>query len=286
MRLLVMADIHGNLPALEAVLEDVEPEQFDGVLVAGDLVIGVQPAETIRLIQSLGATVIRGNHENYLLRYHHGTAPETWDTCQQWASMRWNYHQLDQELLAYLRDLPEQQVIQMPGTSAILMVHGSPRNPAEYLNPDHEPESVQVIAADLQESIMVCGHSHVPWVRRHGHRVLLNPGAVSNPLNGHVGAQYAVLTWTHQQWQVEHRAIPYDLDRLRKIFRQTGFLDYGGALARAFWATITTGQDVCLTFLHYAQRLAAEAGYADHSVVPDDIWERAAVRFDWQQYEC
>ena len=130
--------------------------------------------------------------------------------------------------------------------------------------------------------MFVCGHTHIPWkVVRHG-RLALNPGAVCGPLNGETGAQYALLTWQDRHWQVDHRVVAYDLELIRAAFRESGLLDKGGALARAFLRSIETGQNVADWFLTYAYRLAADAGHGECEVVPDELWEHAAATFDWE----
>lgn len=285
MRLAVLSDIHGNLQALEAVLDDVECDHVDGFIVAGDLAIGgPQPVEAIQRLRSLPAWIIRGNSEGYLQRYHQRTAPAEWYTCQQWAPTRWNYHQMDRETIEYLLSLPEQHVIPVDGSTAIRVVHGTPDNPAKLLFPDKNPQDLHDALAQIVEPVMVCGHTHVPWTKKQGAQLAVNPGAVSFPLNGHVGAQYALLTWRAQQWEVEHRAISYDMNDLRATFEQTGFLTEVGALARATLLTLETGRDVFLAFLLYAYELAKQAGYKDCKVVPDNIWERAVQNFDWEHY--
>ena len=195
MRLAVLADVHGNLPALEAVLADVQRQGADGIIVAGDLTAGPQPVETMRLLRSLGSWMIRGNNE----------------------------------------------------------------------------------------PVLVCGHTHIPWKQEHDGRLALNPGAVCGSLNGDVRAQYALLTWQDDHWQVDHQAVPYDLDRIRAAFRESGLLAEGGGLARAFLLSIETAQNVGGYFLAHAYGLAAEAGFEDCDVVPNAIWEHAVATFDWDQ---
>ena len=170
----------------------------------------------------------------------------------------------------------------MPGTATIRVVHGSPCDPYEGISPDLEPAGLARALAETSEAVLVCGHTHIPWnVERNG-RLALNPGAVCGPLNGDARAQYALLTWQGRRWHTEHRAVPYDLARVRTGFVESGLLDQGGPLARAFLLSIETGTNVGMDWLEHAFRMAAEAGYRDCQVVPDDIWDRAALTFDWE----
>jgi len=282
-QLAILSDIHGNLPALEAVLADMNAYELDGIVVAGDLVGGPQSMETIRRLRDLGCWLIRGNSEGYALSFYEGDGPDYWRTSRQWASMRWSTRQLDHETLIFLRSLPEQLVIRLPGTTPIRVVHGSPRNPSELLFPDRDPGSLEKALAAIAEQVLVCGHSHRPWSVQQNGQLALNPGAVCAPLNGKIGAQYALLTWQGASWRVSHQMVDYDLELVRRAYRNSGLLTAGGALARSFLLTIETGRDVASDFLSYAYQLAAEAGYPGCQVVPNGIWEQAAVTYRWNR---
>jgi len=301
MRLAVLADTHGNLPALEAVLADARQQGVDGIIVAGDLTTGgPQQLETINLLRSLGSWMIRGNSEGYLLKYDAGNAPDAWRVSKQWASVSWSYLHLDRETLDFIAALPEQRVVALDGAAPIRVVHGSPRSPSEHLFPDRDPASLDAFRnagllppgtvpakldralTQVKEPVLVCGHSHIPWKQRQDGHLVLNPGSVGAPINGDVRAQYALLAWEYDRWQAEHRAVAYDLDQIRAAFSDSGLLEEGGAFARAWLLVIETGQNVSGRFVSYAYELAVEAGYEGGNVVPDDIWEQAIATFDWE----
>ena len=119
MKLAVFADIHGSLPALEAALAETEREGVDGYIVAGDMLAGPNPAEVMDRLRTLKCWMIRGNQEDYILRYYNGSAPAYWYHSKQWAWMHWNYQRLDQETLAFISTLPDQRSLQFPGTDTI-----------------------------------------------------------------------------------------------------------------------------------------------------------------------
>lgn len=285
MRLAILSDVHGNLPALEAVLADLQQHDVDGIVVAGDLVGGgPQPEETTHLLRSLDSLMIRGNADTYLVRYDAGDVPDDWRTSHQWAPMRWQYHHLDQDTLAFITSLPEQRGIEIAGAAPIRVVHGSPRDPSESIYPDRDPAILDLALAQVSESVLVCGHTHEPWHRELDGRLALNPGAVCGPLNGYVGAQYALLTWQNERWRVEHRAVPYDLERLRAAFHDSGLLAETGAWAHVILLCIETGQNLAKDFVSHARRLAVEAGFKSCDVVPDPIWEKAAATWRWGDF--
>jgi predicted phosphodiesterase len=302
MRLAILADTHGNRPALEAVLADVERNDVDRILVAGDLTGGPHSVETIRMLRALGATLIRGNSDNGPILYAAGQGPAAWRTDRQFALLRWGQRFLDGETLAWLAGLPEQRTVALPGAAPIRLVHGSPRHPTEPIIPDDPTLQERFRAAALTprydppllftetltlfgEPVLVCGHTHFPWQAERGGRLVLNPGAVCGPLNGDTGAQYALLTWDGGRWQAEHRSIPYDLARIRADFEESGLLSEGGPLARAFLLSIERGDNVGMRFLDGAYALAAQAGYPGGETIPDAVWEQAAATWDWERYE-
>jgi len=293
MRLAVLADVHGNLPALEAVLTDIQQYGVDGIIVAGDLITGgPQPIETMHLLRSLGGWMIRGNTDNYLLDYDAGEAPDAWRASSQWAVMRWSYFHLDRVTLDFIASLPEQQAVDLPGTAPIRVVHGSPRHPAEPLFPDRDPLTLRVarkadllppdrapmpldaVLAQINEPVLACGHTHIPWQQEQARGLVFNPGAVCGALNGDTRAQYALLTWQDHHWSVEHRAVPYDLDRIRAAFRASGLLVEGGALARAFLLSIETGQNIGSYLLAHAHPPLPPPAYGGAGGGPARGWLR------------
>jgi predicted phosphodiesterase len=304
MRLAILADIHSNLPALEAVLEDAERTGIDGTLIAGDhLTGGPCPVGTIRALRALDAHIIRGNTDDRLLAYHTGDVPDAWRTSEQWAGLRWLYGRLDEEALGWLACLPEQCVVSLQGTTRIRVVHGTPWSTTRHLAPDRSPGSLQLFEragilpagrdpdrlgdtlSRIDEPVLVCGHSHIPWVQGEKGRLALNPGSVGAPVSGDVRAQYALLTWQDGRWQVEHRAVPYDLERARRAYREGGLLEEAGPVARAFLLNVETGLAVFGLFVRHVRMLAAEAGAERDPVVPVEVWEQAISTFDWAAYE-
>ncbi len=302
MQFAILADIHGNVPALEAVLNDIHHHSIDGLIVAGDIVGGAQPCEALQLLRSSSSWLIRGNGENYYLTYDAGKAPEFWHWSKQWASMRWLYHRLTRPTLEFLASLPDQRVLTFSRIPSIRLVHGSLHHQTAFLVPEHDQESLDAYKhagflsstkktaslgetiRQLNESVLICGHSHIPWSYEHHGRLILNAGSVGQPLNGDPRAQYAILTRREGCWRAEHHAIPYNLNHMRAAYRDSGLLAEGGALARALLLCTETGRNIAGRFLLYAYGLAAEAGYPNCDVVPDHIWENATDTFDWKHY--
>jgi predicted phosphodiesterase len=284
MRLVVLSDVHGNLPALEAVLDDVRQYSPDGFVIAGDLVGAPCMNETFEIFRKLNAWIIRGNTDNNILRYESSDLPEVWSTNPQFGLYRAAHHHLSRINLDYLKSLPEQLTVTLKDTAPIRVVHGSPRDPTEGIYPDRNLEAIDQALAQTTEPVLVCGHTHIPWKLLKEGRLVFNPGAVCMALNGNICAQYAILTWSGNHWQVEHRAVAYDHKRLRRTFKESGMLDEGGPMVRAFFLSIENGAAVGEHLLRHAQRLALEAGFKDNEIIPDPVWEQVVISFNWSEF--
>jgi predicted phosphodiesterase len=301
MRIAVLADIHGNLPALEAVLADVERQGVDGMIVAGDFCDRPQPLEAVRAVQALGACAIRGNRENYLLAYHNLDAPDHWRTATQWVGLRWLYERLDREALGYMASLPEECVYGAGGAAPIRVAHAAPGSMTQLVLPSGDPDtmklykqaglfelrydgtaSIDEVFAQFDEPVLICGHSHIPWQQERDGRLVVNPGAVGIPINGDTRAQYALLIWKGGQWQAEHRALDYDQARIRAAYLESGILEIEGAFARAQLLAIETGQNVPGWLVTHCRRYATEAGVPRSEAIPDAVWAEAVDAFDWE----
>lgn len=302
MRLAVLADIHGNLPALEAVREDIEQHCVDGLIVAGDFVDRPQPLEAVRAVQALGACAIRGNRENYLLAYHGLDAPDHWRTGSQWIGLRWLHERLDREALDYMTSLPEECVYAAEGKAPIRVVHASPGSMTQLVLPSGDPGTLDLyrqagllelrydgqvsldqVFARFDEPVLICGHSHIAWNQELDGRLAVNPGSVGIPINGDRRAQYALLTWDGGRWEAEHRAIDYDREQIRAAYQESGILALEGAFARAQLRAIETGQNVPGWLVSHCRRHATEAGIPRSEAIPDAVWEQAVAAFDWEE---
>ncbi len=279
MRLAILADIHGNIPALETALKEIEMDAVDGFIVAGDMVAGPNPVEVINRLRGLDARMIRGNNENYILRYASGDAPDWWYTARQWSFMLWNYRRMDEDTLGFMKTLPEQRTINFVGADPIRVVHGSPRNVSELIYPEKDRTPLDIALDMVSEPVLIFGHTHEPWQVRLDGRLALNPGSVCGTFMGKTGGSYAILTWEKDCWEVELRELHYSISLARKAFEDTGLLKEGGAFAERWLHDLEVGINTLPRFVEFAYRQAAEAGYADSPFVPDDIWEKSNELF-------
>ncbi len=198
-RLAVLYDIHGNLPALEAVLEDVRGAGAAHYVLGGDYALfGPFPAETVAALRELpNATWIRGNVDRWSANPGH--APEDELIRDAIAACR---EALDAEVTAQLGQLPEQVV-----TEQTRFCHASPVSDVRSFLPDPGDDEPELLAG-LTEPRVVFGHTHLAFARTSASGTeLFNPGSVGMPFDGDPRAAYALM---HDDGRLEHRRVAYD----------------------------------------------------------------------------
>jgi predicted phosphodiesterase len=207
----VISDVHGNLPALEAVLADMG--SVDAVLCCGDLV-GYYPdvAEVVERVRRLGARVVRGNHELMAT----GRVPVPPERAGYYR-IDWTRRALSEEQLAWLAALPPAISIEADGL-ALEVRHASPWDEETYLYPD-APALGRVALAEGQ--VLVLGHTHYPMRVRAGAGLVVNPGSVGQPRDWNPRAAYAVLDTVSGRW--EPRRVAYDHRRYQRRLERLGF---------------------------------------------------------------
>ncbi len=220
MRVAALYDVHGNLPALEAVLEDVQRAEVDVVLVGGDLAAGPFPAGTLEALRRLGerARFVRGNADREV------AAPTQKGVNEAAArALTWTASQLSDEQRGFLGSLPEAQVLEVAGLGPTLFCHGSPRDDEEILTRATSPERLAPILAGVEQRTVVCGHTHVQFDRVIGRVRLVNAGSVGMPYEGEPGAYWALLGP-----DVELRRTDYDVQAAAIAVRASGYPDAVG----------------------------------------------------------
>lgn len=229
-RVAFLTDIHANLHALEAVLSDIRRAAPDLVIVGGDLTFKFPyPRETLELLATVEHQAIAGNTERYVTAW---TAPDAWPTfLPEWGRQHalWTREQIGEEWVRTLAALPEQLSFSVSGgvggPGDVLIVHGVPGNPFIGVHHPPGPENLhpawamddEALANHLERvrvPLLLCGHTHIPLVRRWRGSLIVNPGAVAHgwlsSLDPHL-ARYALLTYRPSHgWSVDMRAVPYD----------------------------------------------------------------------------
>jgi putative phosphoesterase len=207
-RVAAISDIHGNLPALEAVVADLEHEAVDRVVVAGDTVSGPWPVEVLDTIVGLGAAVVRGNADRHVVERDDG-----FGQLAPWCADR-----LGEERLATVASWPLALELHVDGLGTVLVCHSTPLSDDPiYTRLTPEQELIELLG-ELDADVVLCGHTHMQYDRAlsNGLRVV-NPGSVGMPYEGAPGAYWALLAPA-----VELRKTVYDTAAAAEAIRALG----------------------------------------------------------------
>jgi putative phosphoesterase len=202
-RVAALYDVHGNLPALEAVLAEVEREQVDAIVVGGDIAAGPpQPREAVELLRSLpNAHCIRGN------------ADRVRDTqYRDDEGLAWLLERLDDDQVEWLVTLPFSVVV-----DDTLYVHATPQDDETVITELTTDERLADSLAGVEQPRVVAGHTHMQLERRVGGKLFVNAGSVGWPYEGRPGAYWAILGES-----VELRRTDYDRERAAELIRRSG----------------------------------------------------------------
>jgi putative phosphoesterase len=275
MRIAVLSDIHGNLTAFNAVLNDINKLDIDKFIIAGDHIMDCpQHNEVLEKIKNLNAYVIKGNREKHVSDYHKGMHNE-WSKHKQMAAAVWTHNTMDEDNIKYIDELPEQLNISLPQMDTIRVVHGSPFNISEQLFMDKHPERIEKALKGIKESVLICGHTHESWSKVAYNKLIVNPGSGGGPFNKNKFAEYAVLTWNDNQWIASHHQVEYDLKELEQVFYESGLFQKCRVWSRLTLQSIKEGKDITTDFIEYAYELAEKNGFNNLKLVPNCIWDKA-----------
>jgi predicted phosphodiesterase len=197
MHVAALYDIHGNAPALEAVLAEVDRESVDAIVVGGDIAAGPFPRETVDLVRSLDAVCIRGNAD-----WREG----------EWGAHQWVWDRLDDDAATWLRTLPDHAVV-----GGAYFCHATPGSDIEIVTPATSDERLSELLGGVEAELVVAGHTHMQQDRRVGRWRFVNPGSVGRPYEDRPGAYWGIVGL-----EVELRRTDYDFESAAAATRASG----------------------------------------------------------------
>ncbi|CEQ16500.1 metallophosphoesterase family protein [Paraclostridium sordellii] len=230
MRIATISDIHSNLYALNEVLADIEKRNVDMVVCTGDLVgYATRPNEVIETLRKNKILTIMGNYDEAIGNFKIICGcdyPDPKDAEKASLSMKFTSEETTDENRAYLRNLPKEAVISF-NNKTIRFVHGSTRRINEYLK-ENSREADEVMN-NLDEDILVCGHTHIPYVKYYGEKLLVNAGSVGKSKTGSPNANYVIIDIIDSIVEVEIIEVFYDFEKVAKEIEENKILPNGFA---------------------------------------------------------
>lgn len=201
MKIGLIADVHANAVALEAVLKSMGV--VDAIVCAGDIVgYNPYPNETIELLKKYHVKCVMGEHDKAVV-----TGDTEWFNGVTADTIKWTVRHLKKENLEYLRSLPDH--IDCDGMT---IYHGHPGSMKDFAL-EYEPEKLCGIFDTVEHRIFTFGHTHVPVVKECGDKIVLNPGSVGQPRDGNNQASYAI--WDTEKHTFDIKRVEYDVKQVQ-----------------------------------------------------------------------
>lgn len=301
MKIAVIADIHGNLPAFEKVLEDARNQGAERYILVGDYIFDLPWSnEVTEAIRSLdNAIVIQGNKEGYLPGLI--SQDRSGWVYDQFGPLYQTIRELKPENSEYLMALPPSASVSLPSGRTLFVTHWLPElavggKRKEISSRIYREETgqqpfsreeyqtcvdgflktcyVQEVVQGLGADVIVFGHTHLQWHGWCGDTLVLNPGSCGLPLDGDNSAAYTLLTDTSAGIQVEERHVVYDVEAVIHDAKQSEVYRKGKVWVELVFAAMRSGFDTFAPFMSLAERLANERG---QSGIPysNDVWSLA-----------
>ncbi len=220
MRVAVLADIHGNLPALEAVLEDIARTAPDYVVAAGDLAMrGGHPRETVQLLLDRCDALLMGNTDCYIAGNYLGGA---YREKEHWKSdlLAWTRDQLGSELVARLGQLPFSIRYSPRRGQDLFVCHANPRNLEDSIDPTLDESQLRRFIGGLDAAALAFGHLHFPYRRRVGRLLIADVASAGIPRDGDLRPAWGLFTWNPRGWRVQIRRVRYPVKRATEALHQ------------------------------------------------------------------
>lgn len=216
MKIAVISDIHGNMEALNAVLEDIKEENCNKMYCLGDYAMaGPEPVETINKIielqNEIDIKMIQGNTDLMIADY----SEKIYDALKPVApvmaeALKNDYEIIPEEQLIFLKNLPPQLEIEEDGVK-ILLVHGSPRKNNENILPDLPLSEIEEMVEGTNADVILCGHTHIPCgYQTSDKKTVVNDGSVGRPFTEKPEACYLILTINNGKCLFEHKFVEYN----------------------------------------------------------------------------
>ena len=225
MKIAVISDIHANLHALTAVINDFERRGVQKVFALGDYAMaGPQPNETISFVITQPWEMIQGNTDKMIVEYNNELYESVKNAFPVMAeALKYDISIIGEKQKKFIASLPQDKIIEIEGVK-IHLVHGSPRKNNENIYPDLFPETVEEMVKDSPADLILCGHTHIPCgYQLNNQKTVVNVGSVGRSMTPDAMPCYAILDIEDGQYTVEHHFADYDRELPMEIIKSHGF---------------------------------------------------------------
>jgi predicted phosphodiesterase len=255
----LLSDIHGNLPALEAVADDIRYHAPDAVFVLGDMINGCPwPDLVLDRLNEYGWPMLLGNHDDAVLQLATPRMEPRYADRQRYAALWWTREQLSPHHTELLATLPMEMQPRFGGAAFLRLVHGIPGNFFVGLRPDSPEGWAARQLEPVTENTVAVGHTHVPMIRQVRRWLVINAGSVAACYDGDPRASYALLRGDGGGWYAEIRRVAYDLGAVDAGYHETGLLEDGGVMAEMFRRSVLSGLPWVSDFIWWIREQPAE----------------------------
>ena len=240
MRLAILSDAHGNLPALQAVLAEVDRRgPFDTLVGGGDYVLGgAFPQQTLALVIERGLRCVRGNTDEWIVeaatdgqQCATGYAPEQAHTGVLRQMDEWAVEHLDSDQLEFLKGLPLRWETTGPSGQSLVFVHATPWSAHPIVLPDAREDVARKMLDEAGSPVLLYGHIHHAYVRAVGDRTLACVGSIGMPFDGDWRPCFAIAEDDGSGWRVEHVRVSYDQAAYLMALADSGEPNAAGTIA-------------------------------------------------------
>ena len=271
MKIAALSDIHGNLPALEAVVAHIDAWSPDLVIVGGDIINrGPLSGDCLDLLverhHTQGWHLLRGNHEQFVLECDDPDQPLSGPVFEMRKFAHFALPQVADHI-DLLRLLPDAFEHSGPNGQLLRIAHASMRSNRAGIYPMTPDEEIRRQIAPAP-AVFVTGHTHRPLVRQVDGTLVVNIGSVGSPFDEDRRASYGQFTWRQDRWQTEIIRVDYDYRQIETDYVQSGFLEQGGPLAQIMLVELRKGRGI----IHHW------AGQYEKAVINGDLSLEESVR--------
>jgi putative phosphoesterase len=276
--LAILSDIHGNLPALEAVLADLTNFEIDHVIVPGDVInFGPFSRQTAELVIEKGWPVIRGNNEFFLIDYKTPRAPNEWNDAVQFAPTAWLIQQFDRKLRTTIGAWPDALNLRFRDAPPILVCHGTSQSPWDSIYSTLTDEEIEKLLSSVEADFVICGHTHLPMDRQADKWRIFNPGSVGVPLDGLHSASYMILEGNQQGWRPTFRRVPFDYEAVFDEFERSGYNREAGPIGRLVVEIYKTARPL-MGFIRWREK------QRPNSALTNELVDEFLTQASWWEY--